>query len=796
MNPLGPLSFLVPPEPASSPPTAGELAIPGPNFSALLAVAMMTGGLTVTTTPPRMSGAQPPMTGDQQPDVSTLEPVPGDGSGSQSAAARVQPMTASAGPATTEVGPTTQSLRSAPTGEKGQLVVSQPPVGDPLPPAPGISPFTVDVEATAASRIGSTVPAPAPEVGQANSTSQPPRTSGESTLPAPGNGEAVQPRQTLPLGEPFFMQPQVAVASLGRVEPSHASAPGTQTVGPPETTELSIAAGTPMTPPAESRLVHAEWPSVRRKAAEAFRELPTKNPVMPPAVTVKGGPQPDTPPVLLSSTPASLGRVEPPQTSAPVAETPGLPATTDLPIAVKTPPPPLAESRLAHAERRFVRPDGTEVLGKVPTTDPVVTAAVAGNGGPRPDAPPASASSSNDQPSEDPPDSSVEGGTVAPTGEHESVGAQRMMVAPTLVGSIPDPKPGKAPADQRVRAPSADRLSSWRPGFRQMGTSERPKQSSEAPSAAAEPATGAVLPVQAGDAFADAQVNGRIRKLTLELATSASTPPAPTTSASAPAPGAPLTPIDTTETSVPVNPRTAAVGLTEPDPEPPVVPGPAARPVAAESATMPVVVAEPAASAVDRSTRGREPRKLIVNEPERSTGAPVSPPSSRLSAGPDTSVEAPAKESTPATDRGSETRGQPATADRVTLQLTDDDGEHLRIRVSTRGGEVRATIVHADQGAAIQLGGRIEELHQALAERGFQQSSVNVQSAGRAGETSVLAGMTGAPEARLEGSREQEAPAQDHRQGSGRREFQRPGDPEHGQQQGRPHQRARKERER
>jgi hypothetical protein len=63
----------------------------------------------------------------------------------------------------------------------------------------------------------------------------------------------------------------------------------------------------------------------------------------------------------------------------------------------------------------------------------------------------------------------------------------------------------------------------------------------------------------------------------------------------------------------------------------------------------------------------------------------------------------------------------------VTVPLDGENGRDGRLRVAVRGQSVHATIISEDSTLADRLGRNVEELHQALRERGFSEATVSVQ---------------------------------------------------------------------
>lgn len=122
-------------------------------------------------------------------------------------------------------------------------------------------------------------------------------------------------------------------------------------------------------------------------------------------------------------------------------------------------------------------------------------------------------------------------------------------------------------------------------------------------------------------------------------------------------------------------------------------------------------------------------------------------------------------------------------ADRITLQLTDADGRPTRIRVAVLGEQIRAVILPPDTESGRQLERRMDDLHAALVRQGFVDPKVSVQQsvASEAVAGWVPPGRTDVPV-----PRGAEQPADEQRQGSGRREQQ-----QHGEQQRHPQGRSR-----
>jgi hypothetical protein len=77
-----------------------------------------------------------------------------------------------------------------------------------------------------------------------------------------------------------------------------------------------------------------------------------------------------------------------------------------------------------------------------------------------------------------------------------------------------------------------------------------------------------------------------------------------------------------------------------------------------------------------------------------------------------------------------------APANQVTLQFSGEEGLDGRLRLSLRGSALHATIIARDPDGARQLESGLDELRQALGDRGFTDARVTVQGAAesRAGE--------------------------------------------------------------
>jgi hypothetical protein len=112
------------------------------------------------------------------------------------------------------------------------------------------------------------------------------------------------------------------------------------------------------------------------------------------------------------------------------------------------------------------------------------------------------------------------------------------------------------------------------------------------------------------------------------------------------------------------------------------------------------------------------------------------------------------------------------SADRVTLQVADDEGRQTRIRVSVTGSQIRAVITPPDGTSARQLEQRMDQLHATLVRQGFTDPKVVVRTApDAANDAAALAGAgSGGNQERSTVPAGRDQPAGDQRQGRGQRE--------------------------
>jgi hypothetical protein len=142
----------------------------------------------------------------------------------------------------------------------------------------------------------------------------------------------------------------------------------------------------------------------------------------------------------------------------------------------------------------------------------------------------------------------------------------------------------------------------------------------------------------------------------------------------------------------------------------------------------------------------------------------------------------PANKSAPAPENGRESRearnlpshestDQKAagSADRVTLQVADDEGRQTRIRVSVTGSQIRAVITPPDTMSARQLEQRMDQLHETLVRQGFTDPKVVVRAAPEMG-SDAAAVAAGNQDARSAVPAGKDQPAGEQRQGRGQRE--------------------------
>jgi hypothetical protein len=137
------------------------------------------------------------------------------------------------------------------------------------------------------------------------------------------------------------------------------------------------------------------------------------------------------------------------------------------------------------------------------------------------------------------------------------------------------------------------------------------------------------------------------------------------------------------------------------------------------------------------------------------------------------------RSSPPETREGGEARNLPShgstdpkpagSADRVTLQVADDEGRQTRIQVSVTGNQVRAVITPPDNASVRQLEQRMDQLHETLVRQGFVDPKVVVRAAPEAAtDAALLAGSSQDGRSTVPAGKEQ--PAGEQRQGRGQRE--------------------------
>ncbi len=129
--------------------------------------------------------------------------------------------------------------------------------------------------------------------------------------------------------------------------------------------------------------------------------------------------------------------------------------------------------------------------------------------------------------------------------------------------------------------------------------------------------------------------------------------------------------------------------------------------------------------------RSRAPVGRETTRPTAPTGTPAAESAAGLAATPSRSVDGrgPAAVATPvAAPRLPESASRTTTpGGQVTVTFADEDGVEGRLRVSLRGGAVRATIVARDPAEAQELQSGLGELRSTLGERGFADARVAVQ---------------------------------------------------------------------
>ncbi len=225
--------------------------------------------------------------------------------------------------------------------------------------------------------------------------------------------------------------------------------------------------------------------------------------------------------------------------------------------------------------------------------------------------------------------------------------------------------------------------------------------------------------------------------------------------------------------------RMAAKAVVDPIPTRLELPAPlSAR---AAEPKLPVDRQELPALGVDLTGAAREPEEQGPGLRERASddARSASAPPASLTATPTRDGERPAE--APRGEarnlpRGEVSEERPAgNADRVTLQVIDQEGRSTRIRVAVLGQQIRAVIVPQDGEGGRHLEQRMDELHAALARQGFVDSRVTVQSSGTEQTTSWASPAANAPAAPGT-SRGTDQPPGEQRQGSGRRDQGRQGD--------------------
>jgi hypothetical protein len=119
---------------------------------------------------------------------------------------------------------------------------------------------------------------------------------------------------------------------------------------------------------------------------------------------------------------------------------------------------------------------------------------------------------------------------------------------------------------------------------------------------------------------------------------------------------------------------------------------------------------------------------------------------------------------------GSTDQKAAGSADRVTLQVADDEGRQTRIRVSVTGNQIRAVITPPDSASARQLEQRMDQLHETLVRQGFVDPKLVVRAAPEmVSDAAVMAG-AGTQDGRSTVPAGKDQPAGEQRQGRGQRE--------------------------
>lgn len=109
------------------------------------------------------------------------------------------------------------------------------------------------------------------------------------------------------------------------------------------------------------------------------------------------------------------------------------------------------------------------------------------------------------------------------------------------------------------------------------------------------------------------------------------------------------------------------------------------------------------------------------------------------------------------------------SADRVTLQVADDEGRQTRIRVSVTGNQIRAVITPPDNASARQLEQRMDQLHETLVRQGFADPKLVIRSAPESvsDAATMASAAQGSHDVRSAGPAGKDQPAGDQRQGRG-----------------------------
>jgi hypothetical protein len=189
--------------------------------------------------------------------------------------------------------------------------------------------------------------------------------------------------------------------------------------------------------------------------------------------------------------------------------------------------------------------------------------------------------------------------------------------------------------------------------------------------------------------------------------------------------------------------------------------------------SLPVVRQEvPDESAERRDPSGEEPKQAAARQADASdAGSSSSTVPANYSTGQAPRNGAPdardVREARNLPSPGSTDAQAAGSADRVTLQVADDDGRQTRIRVSVTGNQIRAVITPPDSASARQLEQRMDQLHETLVRAGFADPKLVVRSAPESANEIATLANAASQEVRSAVPAGKDQPAGDQRQGRG-----------------------------